>query len=380
MSSRRGSWSLAASAVVVLLTGCSRGAPADVAFGDGPAPAAGAVDTAAPSTAAEAPVPPIPTCESLRPPVTVDGPLSADPRVAEAQTGRAEMGLPSSATAVEELLARDDVDLAFGFPMSPEEFDAVMARGTGVDVGAIRAYAEPTDEFGGLWQDNATGGVMTVAFTADVARHEEALRMLLGDVALRVVLVEHRLEDLRRVQSELDPSAPLGRGRISGTGVYEDLNRINVGVIALDDHALRDLGALVDPATVCVEPVAGPPRDAPPGGGGPDVIAVPSSEVRNGEEALLEGTLRGDPGLDGGCVWIEFGDGVRSTVAWPPAWGARFTPDGVELLDDTGAVVAREGDRLAMGGGGRDEPLDRCQVGQQPGHFLAGSAEVLPPP
>lgn len=141
-------------------------------------------------------------------------------------------------------------------------------------------------------------------------------------------------------------------------------------MIALDDDALRDLAALVDPSMVCAESVDGPPRDAPLGGGGRDVVALPTSEVRNGEEALMEGTLRGDPALDGGCVWIEH-PGGRAAVAWPPAWGARFAPEGVELLDDTGAVVAREDDRLGLGGGGREQSLDRCQ-GRRPPRPLPG--------
>jgi len=150
-------------------------------------------------------------------------------------------------------------------------------------------------------------------------------------------------------------------------------------VIALYDDALGDLAALVDPSMVCAESVDGPPRDAPLGGGGRDVVALPTSEVRNGEEALMEGTLLGDPALDGGCVWIEH-PGGRAAVAWPPAWGARFAPEGVELLDDTGAVVAREDDRLGLGAAGGSSPSTAVRVGGHPGHFLVGSTEVLPYP
>lgn len=53
-------------------------------------------------------------------------------------------------------------------------------------------------------------------------------------------------------------------------------------------------------------------------------------------------------------VWMTFPDGVRHELAWPLGYSARFTP-GLELLDETGRVVAREG-TLVTGGCGTPQP------------------------
>jgi hypothetical protein len=47
-------------------------------------------------------------------------------------------------------------------------------------------------------------------------------------------------------------------------------------------------------------------------------------------------------------VWMTFPDGSRHELAWPLGYSARFTP-ALELLDEDGKVVAREGS-LIVGG------------------------------
>ena len=47
-------------------------------------------------------------------------------------------------------------------------------------------------------------------------------------------------------------------------------------------------------------------------------------------------------------TWMERPDGTRQDVAWPVGYSARFTPQ-LELLDDEGAVIARESDHVDGG-------------------------------
>lgn len=59
--------------------------------------------------------------------------------------------------------------------------------------------------------------------------------------------------------------------------------------------------------------------------------------------------LHGSP-TEPRVVWMTFPDGTRRELAWPLGYSARFTPE-LELLDETGLVVARE-DSVVTGGCG----------------------------
>jgi hypothetical protein len=63
---------------------------------------------------------------------------------------------------------------------------------------------------------------------------------------------------------------------------------------------------------------------------------------------LGEVTIHGSPG-DSALTWIVFeSDGRRENLLWPAGYRARFAP-GLEVLDPSGRVVAREGDRVTGG-------------------------------
>jgi hypothetical protein len=47
-------------------------------------------------------------------------------------------------------------------------------------------------------------------------------------------------------------------------------------------------------------------------------------------------------------VWMTDAFGIRTELGWPVGYSARFTP-ALELLDDLGHVIAREGSRVTEG-------------------------------
>ncbi|HSI99887.1 MAG TPA: hypothetical protein VLA59_05835 [Patescibacteria group bacterium] len=94
------------------------------------------------------------------------------------------------------------------------------------------------------------------------------------------------------------------------------------------------LAGCAGPAPADLIPV---PTSAPTGLIGP--TACPA--------ALLEGELVADDQF--GFV-VAHADGFTSAVTWPHGYVARDAPRR-ELLDDSGRVVAREGDLVALGGG-----------------------------
>jgi hypothetical protein len=86
-----------------------------------------------------------------------------------------------------------------------------------------------------------------------------------------------------------------------------------------------------------------------------DASAVAATET-------LTGVLGGDPDLEGGCVWLDTGDGRRVEVVWPE--GYRASVDPVMLRDATGDVVAAEGDAVTVEGAPARDRVSTCQIGE----------------
>jgi hypothetical protein len=63
-------------------------------------------------------------------------------------------------------------------------------------------------------------------------------------------------------------------------------------------------------------------------------------------------TLHGSPD-DPRSAWMIEPDGRRTELAFAPGWSARFTPR-LEVLDATGAVIAREGSEITADCGTAD--------------------------
>lgn len=89
--------------------------------------------------------------------------------------------------------------------------------------------------------------------------------------------------------------------------------------------------------------------------------AEESSPAMNEEQGqILEGTLGGDPQLEGGCSWLDTEDG-RFEVLYPEGYDIAFEP--VRLLDPEGDTVAEEGDEVRLRGRVSGDIVTVCQVG-----------------
>lgn len=82
----------------------------------------------------------------------------------------------------------------------------------------------------------------------------------------------------------------------------------------------------------------------------PPTVAIRTAPVDNDicMDALMSGTLarHAQTGLG-----ITGADGQQMAVEWPFRYSARVDGGRVVLRDETGKVVAREGDRIQAGGG-----------------------------
>jgi hypothetical protein len=109
----------------------------------------------------------------------------------------------------------------------------------------------------------------------------------------------------------------------------------------------------------CSALAVGTPAATPPRPLGPGERWLPVANwVVDGVHLLCAGTglvggffVHGSP-LDPRSAWMTIPDGSRRELAWPVGYSARFVP-GLEVLDDTGRVIAREGSTV---GGGCETP------------------------
>lgn len=163
---------LAALALATFVLGCSV-APEQLAS-TGPSASPVAV-LPGPSPTPE-PCPEVPS--SPPPPDAL--PANLDAAIREAIERRAEYGLRRDIVWVNQVAANPRASTAFGFPMLPEEEQSLFARNELPDpVQAVLGRYGHTGEFGGLYIDNALGGVVVVLWTADLAAHEAAIRPML---------------------------------------------------------------------------------------------------------------------------------------------------------------------------------------------------------
>jgi hypothetical protein len=89
----------------------------------------------------------------------------------------------------------------------------------------------------------------------------------------------------------------------------------------------------------------------------------------------MTGHLVGGLSPDGGevaCMWLEDQTGRRVDVIWPDGWDQAFHP--LRLLDDSGQIVAREGDVLTVSGPADGVGDSMCSPGAI---FVAEQVEIV---
>lgn len=94
-----------------------------------------------------------------------------------------------------------------------------------------------------------------------------------------------------------------------------------------------------------------------------EVVVIPTCEDFCGEEAELMGVLASD---GESCLWLDpiGNEGEPRNAVWPQGFSAHIAAHGqAELLDASGEVIAREGDRLTMSGGSYDAEVPGCAPG-----------------
>jgi hypothetical protein len=132
--------------------------------------------------------------------------------------------------------------------------------------------------------------------------------------------------------------------------------------------------AAIAVAAALVAPGTQSTHRAGPSAHGPRLYPVPTSSWRPGDpslSALAFGTLAGGKYRGRWCLWLIAGPGSRpAPVVWPAGFRARRHP--LELLDSHGAVVARGGEEIEVGGGLGPADHRICMLGYKEAFYAMG--------
>ena len=155
-----------------LLVGCSVANP--LASGDAASDSPAAVATPGATPVATSDFCPKPAATPI-PEASLPPFVDADTR--EAVRMRTEYGLRHDLAWIRQVAADSTSVLDFGVPMLPAETASLFARNGRADPvrEAVDKYGH-VDEFGGMYIDNAQGGVVVVLWTTDPKIHEAAIR------------------------------------------------------------------------------------------------------------------------------------------------------------------------------------------------------------
>jgi hypothetical protein len=109
---------------------------------------------------------------------------------------------------------------------------------------------------------------------------------------------------------------------------------------------------------------AAPAAEATPTPSLPSVAATPSEPATSATPGVRADELTGFLGADsieGGCPYLETGDGTRYEVIYPP--GYEIDRSSATLRDPSGVVIASAGDVLTVRGEEASEMVSICQIG-----------------
>src|SRR3954453_610342 len=86
-------------------------------------------------------------------------------------------------------------------------------------------------------------------------------------------------------------------------------------------------------------------------------VAIPTNDWHPGDGSNSAGGRATVRVTESDCVYLLFGDGTVANAIWPAGYAASRGSDGVvSVYNGDGAVVARDGARLFVGGGEASDP------------------------
>jgi hypothetical protein len=235
--------------------------------------------------------------------------------------------------------------------ISVEEADRRLGAEEGLGQLQERLAAEEAGTFGGLWIEHEPSYRVVVAFTRDGA---QTLQRYVKDTPLEGVA---EAREVAVTQAELESAQAatiglleeLGSGANTGIDIRQNCVSLYVADLEVFEAQLAASGQRL-PDAVCIE-VVGPYAEAPPLEPIPG-LHFPRQDPPEGVFAEMMALMMGELVEENGCLRVRGGEDPALLVIWPYDHTLTVDAGGIaEVRDGTGAVVARVGDTVEMGGG-----------------------------
>jgi hypothetical protein len=246
---------------------------------------------------------------------------SLPPDILEAIAFREEMGLRSDVGWVQAVAANPAAVLDWGVPLMAFEIAELEGRPTGEDamVGAVQAYlAEHPGIAGGLYLDQARGGIVTMLVTEDPAGHEAAIREEIGpDAPLVVHQVRWTEQELMGLQQRIFD------GRAFLDGIPARMTTSSTDVIA-NQVELTISSAVPDAAQRIIAQFGAEEGQLRIVSDGTGLLLLPVGRV--------EGRITAPPGVDVQTLSPQYATDVD--IGPRDAVGIGVRPDGTFTIED----------------------------------------------
>lgn len=211
--------------------------------------------------------------------------------------------------------------------------------------------ANEADTFAGLWLQHEPDYRVVVAFTQN---GEETIRKYVADDSELASMIEIRPAQYTYAQLEADQQEAFrilnALNLPAGGGIMVMDNRVVIDITdkAAFEAALANADATL-PGSVVVNTVYESVGENPPFAITP-VPDVFMAQLQQRDVAFMEALLIGDLMVQDGCLRIN-SENESHLVIWQADYFLTDNDGVLEILDETGAVVARVGEMVYMGGG-----------------------------
>lgn len=219
-------------------------------------------------------------------------------------------------------------------------------------IGELNAVLEEQEAgvFGGLWIEHQPQYRVVVAVTKDERRIQR--RYVEGGPLEDVVEIREVAVSLQELADAQDRTMRLLQEVGSRADMSTDVRDNCVSLYSADPAQLNErleAAGLELPGPVCIVPTgpypAAPPLDPPAG------IVFPRQHPPEGLRVEMSALLVGELVEENGCLRVGE-PGHTNLVIWPYDHTVTAADDGrLQIHDGTGAVVARQGDIVHLGGG-----------------------------
>lgn len=220
------------------------------------------------------------------------------------------------------------------------------------DVGELGALLEQEEggTFAGLWIEREPRYQVVVAFTRD---GEETIRpyieggSLAGQIEVRSADVTYiELQNTQKLAHHLVD--PLGLSTSSSIDIQESHVELYVTDEARFEAALKEADVTL-PEDVVVIAIYEPVGDNPPFAVTPEAsVFMPQLQARSA--AFMQALLIGELVVQNGCLRVQSGE-ESQLVIWQADYFLNNHDGTLEILDETGKIVAYVGETVYMGGG-----------------------------